>query len=105
MSTASGPRAPMGAPRARAPRAGRSNPDARMPLMEHIRELRSRLLKALLGLGLGMTAGWIFFAPIWKFLERPYCNIVIHGKVQCTGDFGHTLVVTSVFDAFFLHLK
>ena len=76
-----------------------------MSLIEHIRELRSRLLKALLGLAVGMTVGWLFFNPIWHFLERPYCNIKVDGKTQCTGEFGHTLVVTGVFDAFFLHLK
>jgi sec-independent protein translocase protein TatC len=87
-------------------RLGRGdNPEARMPLMEHIRELRSRLLKALLGLGLGMTGAWILFTPIWRFIERPYCNIVIDGRHQCTGHFGTTLVVTSVYDGFFLHLK
>src|SRR5947207_3773535 len=106
MSTASDPRTPSGAPRARVPRLGRGdNPEARMPLMEHIRELRSRLLKALLGLGLGMGAGWILYHPIWAFLERPYCNLVIHGKTQCTGAFGHTLVFTSIYDAFFVQLK
>ncbi|HYB87864.1 MAG TPA: twin-arginine translocase subunit TatC [Streptosporangiaceae bacterium] len=83
----------------------RDNPEARMSLIEHIRELRSRLLKALLGLAVGMTIGWIFFNPVWKFLERPYCNIKVDGQGQCTGQFGHTLVVNGVFDAFFLHLK
>ena len=34
----------------------------RMPLMEHIRELRNRLLRPCSGLGLGMVVGWIFFA-------------------------------------------
>jgi sec-independent protein translocase protein TatC len=85
--------------------ARRGNPEARMSLIEHIRELRSRLLKALLGLAVGMTIGWIFFNPVWKFIERPYCNIKVDGKGQCTGEFGHTLVVNAVFDAFFLHLK
>ena len=85
--------------------AKRQNPEARMSLMEHIRELRSRLLKALLGLAVGMAVGWYFFDPIWHFIERPYCNLRVDGKTQCTGQFGHTLVVNGVFDAFFLTLK
>lgn len=76
-----------------------------MPLMDHIRELRSRLLKALLGLGAGMGIAWFLFVPIWTFLERPYCSIQIADKKQCTGQFGSTLVVNGVFDGFFLHLK
>jgi sec-independent protein translocase protein TatC len=106
MSTTPGPDAPSRAGGPRLPgQARRGNPEARMSLIEHIRELRSRLLKALLGLAVGMTIGWIFFYPIWKFIERPYCNIKIDGKTQCNGQFGHTLVVSGVFDAFFLHLK
>src|SRR5215831_307740 len=90
----------------RSPRSkAQANPEARMSLTAHIRELRSRLIKAMLGLIAGMIVGWFFFTPVWRFLERPYCNIRIHGKVQCTGEFGHTLVVTGVFDGFFLHLK
>src|SRR5215468_375856 len=106
MSTTPDPVAP---PRARGSRmpgqAKRQNPEARMSLMEHIRELRSRLLKALLGLAVGMAVGWYFFDPIWHFIERPYCNLRVDGKTQCTGQFGHTLVVNGVFDAFFLTLK
>lgn len=102
------PAEPPGQPNVPGPRqpGGRGdNPDARMPLFEHLRELRARMLKTLLGLAAGMTFGWIFFTPIWHFLERPYCNIVINGHRQCNGQFGHTLVVTGPFDAFFLHLK
>lgn len=76
-----------------------------MPLMEHLRELRSRLIKGALGIIAGMVICWFFFTPLWRFLERPYCNIRIHGKLQCTGAFGHTLLVNSVFGGFFLHLK
>ena len=76
-----------------------------MPLMDHLRELRGRLVKAMLGIAAGMTVGWIFFTPIWKFLEGPYCRISVANHQQCNGHFGSTLVVNGVFDAFFLHLK
>ena len=36
-----------------------ANPDGRMPLMDHIRELRSRLLKALAAIAVGMGIGFI----------------------------------------------
>jgi len=75
-----------------------------MSLMEHIRELRNRLLKALLGLALGMVLGWIFFRPAWNFISEPFCKINIEGTVGCGKD-GHPLIVTGVFDAFFVHLK
>ncbi|HEV3294302.1 MAG TPA: twin-arginine translocase subunit TatC [Streptosporangiaceae bacterium] len=81
----------------------RVNPEARMSLIEHIRELRNRLLKALLALAAGMGVGWIFFNPVWKFLERPYCKIPQHNRLL--GTHGCTLVVNGLFDGFFIHLK
>ena len=49
--------------------------------MDHIRELRRRLLKAVFGLALGMIVGWIFFTPVWHFLEKPYCRIPQHNRL------------------------
>src|SRR5689334_11228460 len=76
----------------RAPRSRRAaNPEARMPLMEHIRELRNRLLKALLAVLAGTIVGWfVLYHPVWAFIEGPYCKLpqsvtnpagsVFHGK-------------------------
>ena len=83
--------------------ARRHNPEARMSLLEHIRELRGRLLKAMLALAVGMAVGWFFFDPVWKFLERPYCKIPQHNRLL--GTHGCTLVVNGLFDGFFIHLK
>ena len=88
-----------GAPsQARGPRmprqVRRENPEARMSLIDHIRELRNRLLKALLGLALGMVVGWIFFDPVWKFIERPYCKIPQHNRLL--GTHGCTLIVNRI---------
>ncbi len=82
----------------------RDNPDARMSLMEHIRELRNRLLKAVLGLAVGMIIGWLLFKPAWTFITEPFCRIDIQGTVGCGKD-GHPLIVTGVFDSFFVRLK
>ena len=106
MSTTPDPPAPSRARSLRVPRQVRhDNPEARMSLMEHIRELRSRLLKALLGLAVGMAVGWFVFRPAWNFIAEPFCKINIGGTVGCDPKTGHPLIVTGVFDAFFLHLK
>jgi sec-independent protein translocase protein TatC len=73
-----------------------------MSLMEHLRELRNRLLIALLGLAVGVVIGFIYFDPIWKFLEAPYCGLRQAQQLrpgQCT------LLVLGVFDSFFVNLK
>ena len=45
---------------ARLPRLGKErDPEGRMPLMEHIRELRNRLIKVVLAVIAGMVVGWL----------------------------------------------
>ena len=59
------------------------NPEGRMPLMDHIRELRNRVVKIALALGAGMVVGFIFFTPVWKVIDRPLCSAVIRGHTGC----------------------
>ena len=48
---------------ARSPRQQNpENPEGRMPLTDHLRELRNRVVKMALALAAGMTAGFIFFS-------------------------------------------
>ena len=79
-----------------------ANPEGRMPLMDHIRELRNRVVKIALALVGGMVLGYLFFDPIWNFITRPYCRAV--GGCH-TGSLGHTLAVSSPLDGFYLHIK
>lgn len=62
-------------------KAGRSADDAaRMPLMEHIRELRSRLMKSALAIVVAGIVGFVYYRHIISVLENPICNIKsIHG--------------------------
>jgi sec-independent protein translocase protein TatC len=77
----------------------RSDPEGRMPLMDHIRELRNRILKALLAVGIGMILGFVFFNPIWHFITHPFCAAVISGHTGCKMQ-GDQLIVTGIFDPF-----
>ncbi|MFG2091324.1 MULTISPECIES: twin-arginine translocase subunit TatC [unclassified Spirillospora] len=72
-----------------------------MPLLEHLRELRNRLIKAILGLVLGAIVGWILFEPIWDFLKQPYTRIPAEHCLEGKCD----LVVHGIFDGFFVRLK
>jgi sec-independent protein translocase protein TatC len=79
------------------------NPEARMPLMEHIRELRNRILKATAAIAAGAIIGWFLYPYVWHFIESPYCKLPIAhqglGKGRCA------MYVTGIFDAFFLRLE
>jgi sec-independent protein translocase protein TatC len=80
------------------------NSDGRMTLIEHIRELRNRLLKVALAIILGMAVGLIFFTPIWTLIKHPFCTAVIHGHTGCLV-IGDQLIINGVFDAFMLRVK
>ncbi|HEY1823437.1 MAG TPA: twin-arginine translocase subunit TatC [Trebonia sp.] len=80
----------------------RENPDGRMPLFDHLRELRNRVIKIALAVLAGAVVGWVFYDRIWSFLQEPYCQAVTFCK---PGVSGHTLIYIGVTDGFYLHLK
>jgi sec-independent protein translocase protein TatC len=47
----------------------------RMPLLEHFRELRNRVVKSALVIILGSIVGWIFYNPIITKLAEPVCDL------------------------------
>ena len=79
----------------------RSNPEGRMPLMDHLRELRNRVVKIaaalLVGTGIGLIPA--VFGHVWHIVVRPFCTAAIHGQVGCNRS-GATLVYTGVLDPF-----
>jgi sec-independent protein translocase protein TatC len=82
----------------------RRNPEGRMPLRGHLRELRSRLVKAVLVLVAGMIAALVFSNQTLDIVARPFCSAVIDGMSGCH-QVGDELVVNGVFDGFFLRIK
>ena len=46
-----------------------------MPLLDHIREFRDRLIKSLLAVTAGAVIGWIFYQPIIRLLTLPFCDL------------------------------
>jgi len=82
-----------------------ADPEGRMPLMDHIRELRDRVVKMLLALAAGMVAGFVFFNPVWRVIERPLCSAVIRGHTGCTTLGVNQLALDGPLDAFYLRVK
>jgi sec-independent protein translocase protein TatC len=72
------------------------------PLMEHLRELRSRLVKAGVSIALGMLIGWIYYDSIFKWLSRPFADAVEQARAE-----GRvvTLALTGVADPFVLQIQ
>lgn len=46
-----------------------------MPLIEHFRELRSRVVKSALGISLASVVGWFFYNEIITQLAKPVCDL------------------------------
>jgi sec-independent protein translocase protein TatC len=83
-----------------------SNPDGRMPLMDHIRELRNRLVKICLALIIGTAVGLIpaVFNRVWNFVQHPFCSATINGHTGCHV-IGDQLILQGVLDPFMLRVE
>jgi sec-independent protein translocase protein TatC len=82
----------------------RANPEGRMPLMDHLRELRNRLVKVIIIIALAMGAALYFSDQTWNIVNHPFCSAVIRGASGCHQS-GDQLVVTGIFDPFFLRIQ
>ncbi|MFC0527786.1 twin-arginine translocase subunit TatC [Phytohabitans kaempferiae] len=49
--------------------------DGSMTLIEHIRELRTRLFRASLGILVGVIVGYIVSQAVFDLLQQPYCDL------------------------------
>ncbi|MGA0980194.1 MAG: twin-arginine translocase subunit TatC [Candidatus Nanopelagicales bacterium] len=73
-----------------------------MPLVEHLRELRSRVLKASLAIVLAMVVGWIYYDAIFAWLSAPFEAVVAQARAEGREI---TLALTGVADPFVLQLQ
>jgi sec-independent protein translocase protein TatC len=78
------------------------NPDGRMPLMDHLRELRNRVVKIALAIIAGAIVSLVYYHQLWDFMQRPYCQAVGYCKLDTLG---HSLYITNVTDGFYLRIK
>lgn len=73
-----------------------------MSLIEHLRELRSRLFKASVAIVIGTVAAWGFYPQIFDLLSQPV-NVIVD-QAQANGR-DVRLVLGGVADAFVLQIK
>jgi len=53
------------------------------PLIEHLAELRTRLIRAVLAFVVGMLISYSFSKPIFDFLAEPICSQLIEATGEC----------------------
>jgi sec-independent protein translocase protein TatC len=81
------------------------NPDGRMPLIDHIRELRNRVVKMSVALILGMIVGFVVFRWAFDFLEHPLCAADVNGQTGCKTLGLNKLVLDGPLDTFYMRVK
>lgn len=68
----------------------------RMSLLDHLEELRKRLIRSLIAVAVAFLGCWYFAADIYAFLARPIAKLLPEGT---------KLVFTGVTDPFLLYVK
>jgi sec-independent protein translocase protein TatC len=76
-----------------------SNPEGRMPLMDHLRELRNRVLKAVAAIVVGLGVGLVpqVHDRVWQFIYHPF-------RAAEKVDHAH-LIVIGVLDPFTIWIQ
>jgi len=75
-----------------------SDEQSKMPLFQHLEELRSRLLICCLAVVIGFVGSYFFSTRIFEILMRPWINAMPPGQPA-------KLIYTAPHEAFFVYMK
>lgn len=71
------------------------NPERRMSLGGHLRELRNRLYWSALFIAIAAGGGWFLFEPIFELLQKPFRDLSVSDGINASINFGS---VSAPFD-------
>jgi sec-independent protein translocase protein TatC len=76
---------------------GMSEKEIEKPIIEHLRELKKRLIYSVLALLLGFFIAYFFKIEIYKFLIKPLANLTAEGERK--------MIYTNLTEAFVTYIK
>src|SRR5438094_496707 len=88
------------------PRTRRSRDPARsMSVIEHLEELRGRIVVTLIAVAVGTIAGWAVYPWVFRFLTHPYCKVLHQLPRGVRPPTGCHLVFSGVVEPFLIRFK
>jgi sec-independent protein translocase protein TatC len=76
-----------------------------MPVMDHLRELRRRLIAIVLIVAAGAVLGWVLYPHTLDFLRHPYCAVPEKYRYTPSKSTNCVLIYHGVLDGFTTRLK
>jgi sec-independent protein translocase protein TatC len=76
-----------------------------MPVLDHLRELRRRLILVVIIVIVGAVLGWILYGHILDILKHPYCEVPKQYRATPNGTGDCVLIYHGVLDGFTTRLK
>ncbi|HEU5082723.1 MAG TPA: twin-arginine translocase subunit TatC [Acidimicrobiales bacterium] len=73
--------------------------EGRMSMLEHLAELRSRIIKSAIAIAVGAAVAWFFYPQIFDLLVDPYCDLQGVSVDDCR------LLQTEPLEGFSIRLK
>jgi sec-independent protein translocase protein TatC len=81
------------------------SPDGEMSVIEHLQELRNRLIISIVALFLAMVGAWFLYPPVFRRLSDAFCDYMTDHPELALGKDPCDLVFTSPTEPFLVKLK
>jgi sec-independent protein translocase protein TatC len=76
-----------------------------MPVLDHLRELRRRVIVIVLIVAAGAVIGWLLYGHVLNILRDPYCSVPAKYRYQPKGTANCVLIYHGVLEGFTTRLK